>query len=102
MTDLGVGDGQGVHPHPPAPPLVLDGVAQQDAQEGVDHLRDLLLLTVLRLDVAEGQQPFLPEGALQETPGGRQGGVWVNPDVKATPPQPNDLTSGSPSWYQTA
>ena len=63
-----MGDGERVHPHAPASPLVLDGVVEQDAEDGVHHLRDLLLLAVPRADVGQGQHPLLPHGALQETP----------------------------------
>lgn len=68
--DLGVGDGQGVHPDAPAAPLVLDGVIEQDAEDGVDHLCDFLLLAVARVDEAQGEHPLLPHRALQQAPGG--------------------------------
>lgn len=66
--DLGVGDGQGVHPDAPAAPLVLDGMIEQNTEDGVDHLRDLLLLAVPRVDEAQGEHPLLPHRALQQAP----------------------------------
>lgn len=66
--DLGVRDGQGVHPDAPAAPLILDGVVEQDAEDGVHHLCDFLLLAVPRVDEAQGEHPLLPHGALQQAP----------------------------------
>ena len=43
-SDLGVRDGQGIHPDAPATPLIFDGMVEQDAEDGVHHLRDFLLL----------------------------------------------------------
>lgn len=67
-SDLGVGDGQRVHPDAPATPLVFDGVVKEDAEDGVDHLCDFLLLVVSGVDVAEREHPLLPHGALQQAP----------------------------------
>ena len=67
-SDLGVGDGQRVHPHAPAAPLVLDGVVEQDAEDGVHHLGDLVLLAVPGVDEAQREHPLLPHGALQQAP----------------------------------
>lgn len=66
--DLGVCDGERVHPHAPAAPLVLNGVIKKDAKDGVHHLCDLLLLTVLGVNKAQRQHPLLPHRALQQTP----------------------------------
>jgi len=78
-ADLGVGDGQGVHPDAPAAPLVFDGVVQQDAEDGVHHLCDFLLLTVPRVDEAQREHPLLPHRALQQTPGNKkESHRWVN------------------------
>lgn len=67
---LGVSDGQGVHPDPPASPLVFDGVVEQDPEDVVDHLRYLLFLWVLGIDVAQGEHPVLPHRTLQQAAGG--------------------------------
>lgn len=67
-SDLGVRDGQGVHPDSPAAPLILDGVVEQDAEDGVHHLCDFLLLVVLRVDEAQREHPLLPHRALQQAP----------------------------------
>lgn len=67
-SDLGVGDGQGVHPDAPAAPLVFDGVIEQDAEDGVHHFRDFLLLAVSRVDEAQTEHPLLPHRALQQAP----------------------------------
>lgn len=67
-ADLGMGDGQSVHPDTPAAPLVFDGVVEQDAEDGVHHLCDFLLFTVLWVDEAQREHPLLPYGALQQTP----------------------------------
>lgn len=69
-SDLGVGDGQGVHPDAPAAPLVFDGVVEQNAEDGVHHLCDFLLLAASWVDEAQGEHPLLPHGALEQTPGG--------------------------------
>lgn len=66
--DLGVGDGQGVHPDAPAAPLVLDGMIKQNTEDGVHHLCDFLLLAVPRVDEAQGEHPLLPHRALQQAP----------------------------------
>lgn len=66
--DLGVCDGECIHPHAPATPLVLNGVIKEDAEDGVHHLCDLLLLAVLGVYEAQRQHPFLPDRALQQTP----------------------------------
>lgn len=66
--DLGVRDGQGVHPDAPAAPLILDSVVEQDAENGVHHLRDLLLLAISWVDEAQREHPLLPHGALQQAP----------------------------------
>lgn len=73
---LGVGDGQGVDPDPPAAPLVLDGVVEKDPEDVVNHLGDLLLLGVLGVDVSQREHPVLPHGALQQAAasGGEGGG----------------------------
>lgn len=63
-----MGDGKGVHPDAPTAPLVLDGVVEQDAEDGVHHLRDFLLLGVSRVDEAQGEHPLLPHRALQQAP----------------------------------
>ena len=63
-----MGDGQSVHPDTPAPPLVFDGVVEQDAEDGVHHLCDFLLLAVPGVDEAQREHPLLPHGALQQTP----------------------------------
>lgn len=68
-SDLGVGDGQGVNPDAPAAPLVFDGVVEQNAEDGVNHLCDFLLLAVPRVDEAQRDHPLLPHRALQQTPG---------------------------------
>lgn len=52
-SDLGVGDGQGVHPDSPAAPLIFDGMVKQDAKDGVHHLCDFLLLAVSGVDEAQ-------------------------------------------------
>lgn len=83
-----MGDGQGVHPDAPAAPLVLDGVVEQDAEDGVDHLGDFLLLVVARADEAEGEHPLLPHGALQQAPG-----TTAGPGHEGQPP----VGWGSPS-----
>lgn len=67
-SDLGVGDGQGVHPDTPATPLVFDRVVEQDSEDGVDHLCDFLLLCGARVDEAQREHPLLPHGALQQAP----------------------------------
>lgn len=67
-SDLGVGDGQGVHPDAPAAPLVFDGVIEKDAEDSVHHLCDFLLFCVSRVDVAQGEHPLLPHRALQQAP----------------------------------
>lgn len=59
-SDLGVGDGQGVHPDTPTAPLVFDGMVEQDAEDGVHHLCDFLLLAVARVDKAQREHPLLP------------------------------------------
>lgn len=79
---LGVGDGQGVDPDPPAAPLVLDGVVEKDPEDVVNHLGDLLLLGVLGVDVSQRKHPVLPHGALQQAAasggeGGEAGGTHV-------------------------
>lgn len=68
FTNLWMSDGECIHPHPPAAPLVFNGVVEQDAEDGVHHLGDLLLLAALRVNVAEGQHPVLPHRALQQAP----------------------------------
>ncbi len=67
-SDLGVGDGQGVHPDAPAAPLIFDGVIEQDAEDGVHHLCDFLLLVVSRVDEAQREHPLLPHRALKQAP----------------------------------
>lgn len=67
-SDLGVGDGQGVHPDAPAAPLVFDGVIEKDAEDGIHHLCDFLLFGVSRVDEAQGEHPLLPHRALQQAP----------------------------------
>lgn len=59
-ADLGVGDGECVHPHTPASPLVLDGMVEQDSEYVVDHFGDLLLFRVLWVNVAQREHPVLP------------------------------------------
>lgn len=66
--DLGVGDGQGVHPDAPAAPLVFDRMVEQDAEDGVHHLCDFLLLAVSWVDEAQREHPLLPHRALQQAP----------------------------------
>lgn len=66
--DLGVGDGQGVHPDAPAAPLIFDGVIKQNAEDGIHHLCDFLLLVVSRVDEAQREHPLLPHRALQQAP----------------------------------
>lgn len=66
--DLGVRDGQGVHPDAPAAPLIFDSVVEQDAEDGVHHLCDFLLLAVSWVDEAQREHPLLPNGALQQAP----------------------------------
>lgn len=53
LSHLGVCDGQGVHPDPPASPLVFDRVIEQDPEDVVDHLCYFLLLRVLGIDVSQ-------------------------------------------------
>lgn len=65
---FGVGYGECVHPHTPAAPLVLDGMVEKNPEDVVNHLSDLLLLWVLRVNVAEREHPILPNGTLQQTP----------------------------------
>lgn len=65
-SHLRVGYGERVHPHAPPSPLVLDGMVKQNAEDVVNHLGDLLLIRVLRVDVAEGEHPVLPYGALEQ------------------------------------
>lgn len=65
LADLGVRDGQGVHPDTPAAPLIFDGMIKQNAEDGVHHLCDFLLLTVLWVDEAQREHPLLPHRALQ-------------------------------------
>lgn len=62
---LGMCDGERVDPHAPASPLVFDGVVEEDAEDGVDHLGDLDLLTAAGVYIAQRQHPFLPHRALQ-------------------------------------
>lgn len=69
-----MGDGQGVHPDAPAAPLILDGMVEQDAEDGVHHLCDFLLLVVLRVDEAQREHPVLPHRALQQAPEKGEGG----------------------------
>ena len=52
-------DCQSVHPDPPASKLILDGVVEQHAEKGEHHVRYLLLLRVLGVDVGEGDEPLL-------------------------------------------
>lgn len=68
LANLGVCDRECVDPHTPASPLMLDGVIEKDAEDGVHHLCDLQLLTAARIYKAERQHPLLPHRALQETP----------------------------------
>ena len=60
-ADLAVHDGQGVHPHPPAPVLELDGVVQQHPEQREHHVADLALLLGGRVDHSQGDQPFLKQ-----------------------------------------
>ena len=60
-ADLAVDDGQGVHPHPPAPVLELDGVVQQHPEQREHHVADLALLLGGRVDHSQGDQPFLKQ-----------------------------------------
>ena len=52
-------DGERVDPDPPPSELELDRVVEQHAEEGEDHVRDLLLLGVLGVDVGQGDEPLL-------------------------------------------
>lgn len=61
-------DGQSVHPNPPAAILVLYGVMQQHPKQRIDHIRELLLLGVLRVDVCHGYEPLLPHRHLEYGP----------------------------------
>ncbi len=65
--NLGMRNGERVHPHAPATPLILNGVIKKDAKDGVHHLCDLLLLAVLGVYKAQRQHPLLPHRALQQT-----------------------------------
>lgn len=65
-TYLGVCDWQGINPDSPSSPFVFDGVVEQDPEYVVHHLSYFLLLRVLGVDVAEGEHPVLPHGALQQ------------------------------------
>lgn len=67
-----MGDGQCVHPDAPAAPLILDGVVEQNAEDGVHHLGDFLLLAVFWIDEAQREHPVLPYGALQQAPAAKQ------------------------------
>lgn len=69
LSHLGVCNGQGVHPDPPASPLVFDCMIEQDPEDVVDHLRYFLFLRVLGVDVSQGKHPVLPHRTLQETAG---------------------------------
>lgn len=53
LSNLGVCDGQGINPDPPASPLVFDRVVEQDPEDVVDHLCNFLFLRVLGIDVAQ-------------------------------------------------
>ena len=52
-------DGERVDPDPPPSELELDRVVEQHAEEGEDHVGDLLLLGVLGVDVGQGDEPLL-------------------------------------------
>ena len=52
-------DGECVDPDPPPSELELDRVVEQHAEEGEDHVGDLLLLGVLGVDVGQGDEPLL-------------------------------------------
>ncbi len=67
-SNLGVGNGECVHPHAPASPLILDGMVKQYTEYVVDHFGDLLLLWVLWVNVAQREHPVLPHWTLQQTP----------------------------------
>lgn len=67
-SDLGMGDGQGVHPDAPAAPLIFDCMVEQDAEDGVNHLCDFLLLAVSWVDEAQREHPLLPHRTLQQAP----------------------------------
>lgn len=57
-----------VHPHAPAPPLVLDCVVEENAKNVVHHLSNLLFIRVFRVYVAKREHPILPYGALKQAP----------------------------------
>lgn len=96
---FGVGYGECVHPHTPATPLMLDGVVEKNPEDVVNHLSDLLLLWVLRVNVAEREHPVLPNGTLQQTPVTREM-RWIKlaavTRVKpSSPPQTSFFTSSN-------
>ncbi len=66
-------NGQGVDPDPPAAVLELHGVVQQHPEEWHDHVGDLLLLVVARVDVRHGEEPVLPHRHLQHRPASHKG-----------------------------
>ena len=52
-------DGERVDPDSPPSELELDRVVEEHAEESEDHVRDLLFLGVLGMDVGEGDEPLL-------------------------------------------
>lgn len=61
-----------VHPHPPAPPLMLDGMVEENAENVVYHLGDFLFIRVFGVYVAQREHPILPHGALKQASSKRQ------------------------------
>lgn len=66
-ADLGMNNSQGINPDSPPAIFMLDGMVQQHPEQRVDHVGDLLLLSILGMDVCHGYQPLLPHRHLQHS-----------------------------------
>ena len=48
VRHFGVKDGQSIDPHSPSAVFVLDGMVQQNAEDGEHHVRHFLLVGILK------------------------------------------------------
>lgn len=57
---LGMGYRKSIHPYSPASPFIFYCMVQENTENVVNHLCDLLLFRVLRINVTQRKHPVLP------------------------------------------
>lgn len=60
ISYLGMSYRKSIHPHSPASPFIFYCMIQENTENVVNHLCDLLLFRVLRVNVSQRKHPVLP------------------------------------------